>query len=91
MSVAGSGATSELAGILKLLQVVAAGVVRRARGLARAVALEVQVTCAGVEAARAHQRERGLVVAHEIGYVFKKAATGSHVSSAGECPCQRTR
>ncbi|KAE9336774.1 hypothetical protein PR003_g12336 [Phytophthora rubi] len=64
MSVAGSGATTGLAGISKLLQVVAAGVVRRASGLARAVALEVQVTCAGVAAA------------HEIGDVFKKAATG---------------
>ncbi|KAE8957726.1 hypothetical protein PR003_g33083 [Phytophthora rubi] len=76
MSVAGSGATTGLEGILKLLQVVAVGVVRRASVLARAVALEVQVMCAGVAAARARQRQRGLVVAHEIGDVFKKAAKG---------------
>ncbi|KAE9088265.1 hypothetical protein PF006_g25626 [Phytophthora fragariae] len=76
MSVAGSGATTGLAGILKLQQVVAADVVRRASVLARAVALEVQVMCAGVAAARARQRQRGLVVAHEIGDVFKKTATG---------------
>nr|KAE8922838.1 hypothetical protein PF009_g26904 [Phytophthora fragariae] len=76
MSVAGSGATTGLAGILKLLQVVAADVVRRASVLARAAALEVQVMCAGVAAARARQRQRGLVVAHEIGDVFKKAAMG---------------
>ncbi|KAE9176168.1 hypothetical protein PF004_g26173 [Phytophthora fragariae] len=75
-SVAGSGATTGLAGILKLQQVVAADVVRRASVLARAVALEVQVMCAGVAAARSRQRQRGLVVAHEIGDVFKKTATG---------------
>ncbi|KAE9002646.1 hypothetical protein PR003_g22294 [Phytophthora rubi] len=76
MSVAGSGTTTGLAEILKLQQVVAADVVRRASGHVRAVALEAQVTCGGVAAARARQRERGLVVAHEIGDVFKKAATG---------------
>ncbi|KAE9260805.1 hypothetical protein PR003_g34204 [Phytophthora rubi] len=76
MSVAGSGATTGLAGILKLLQVVAADVVRRASVLARAAALEVQVMCAGVAAARARQRQRGLVVVHEIGDVFKEATTG---------------
>ncbi|KAE9239643.1 hypothetical protein PF004_g7855 [Phytophthora fragariae] len=74
--VAGSGATTGLSEILKLQQVVAAGVVRRASGLARAVSLKVQVTCGGVAAARTRLRERGLVVAHEIGDVFKKAATG---------------
>ncbi|KAE9320108.1 hypothetical protein PR003_g17810 [Phytophthora rubi] len=48
----------------------------RASGVALAVAREVLVTCGGGAVARSGEREQGLVVAHEIGDVIKKAATG---------------
>ncbi|KAE9356861.1 hypothetical protein PF008_g3423 [Phytophthora fragariae] len=64
MSVAGSGATTGLAGIFTLQQVVTGVAVTLASGLALAAVREVQVMCGGVS------------VAHEIGDVFKKAATG---------------
>jgi len=73
MSVAGSGASTGLAARWPLRRFAALGVAVREGALVLAVTREVAAVVVLLVVARGRQRERGLVVAHEIRNVFKEA------------------